>query len=78
MQLNKCILYNISNQLLTGNRQKWLRETNKFLRCSSSVAAPEAATLKVQEQINDRRKAALKSGGQKRIDAQHKKVRHNY
>lgn len=31
-------------------------------------------TLKVAEQIKKRREAALLGGGQKRIDAQHKKV----
>lgn len=35
-------------------------------------------TLKVAEQIKERRKKALLGGGEKRIDAQHKKVCKKY
>lgn len=38
-----------------------------------SVALASANTLKVKDEVKRKREAALLGGGQKRIDAQHKK-----
>ena len=63
--------YGISRSVLKFTRVACL-DSIVIKRCVSAGSSEH--TLRVKQQIQDTRKKTLEGGGQKRIDAQHKKV----